>query len=65
MTISGKGGSTTNVGEVGLIITFSSAVVKMGSVGETTGISLTDVVGSEIGSVTTVPLASFPLTDLG
>ena len=58
VTISGRAGSTTSVRDAGLVITFSSLVVRIGSVSETTGISLTDVVGSETGSVTTVPSAS-------
>ena len=54
MTISGRAGSTTSVGEVGLVITFSSALGKIGGTGKTNGISLTDIVGSEVGSVTTL-----------
>ena len=55
VTTSGRAGSTTSVGEVGLATTFSFAIGRIGSTGEITGISLTDVVGNEVGSVTTVP----------
>ena len=48
VTIAGRAGSTTNVGEVGLVITFSSAPGKIGGTGKTNGISLTDIVGSEV-----------------
>ena len=58
VTISGRAGSTTNVGEVGLVITFSSALGKIGGIDETNGISLTKVDGGKIGSITTVPSAS-------
>ena len=59
MTISERAGSTTSVGEVGLVITLNSAPGKIDGAGETDGISLTDIVGSEIGSVTTAPQFQF------
>ena len=65
MTISGRTGSTTSVGEVGLVITLSSAPGKIDGAGETDGISLTDIVGSKVGSMTTVPSISFPLAGSG
>ena len=65
MTIPGRAGSTTNVGEVGLVITFSSAPGKMGGTGETDGTSLIDIIGSEMGSMTTVPSISAPLAGSG
>ena len=49
VTTSGRVGSITSVGEVGLAITFSFTIGKISSAGETIGSSLTDVVGSEIG----------------
>ena len=49
MTFSGGAGSTTSVGEVGLVITFSSTLGKIGGTGKTNDISLTDVVGNEVG----------------
>ena len=65
VTISGRA-SSTSVGDVGLVITFSSVVVRIGNVYETTGISPTDVVESVIGSVTTIPSASLvPLAGSG
>ena len=65
MTISGKVGSTTIVGDEGPVITFSSVVPSIGSISKTTGISPIEVVGSEIGYVTTVPSASFLPTGSG
>ena len=65
VTISGRSGSTTNVGEVGLVITFSSALGKIGGTGKINGTSLTDIVESKDGSVTTVPSISFPLIGPG
>ena len=55
VTTSGRVGSTTSVGEVGLAITFSFAIGRICSAGKTTGSSLTDVAVSEICSVTTIP----------
>ena len=63
MTIFGRAGSTTNVGEVGLVITFSSVLGKIGGTDETNSISLTKVDGGKIGSITTVPSASLPPVD--
>ena len=63
VTIFGRAGSTTNVGKVGLVITFSSALDKIGGTVKTNGTPLTDIVGSEDGSVTTVP--SIPLSLVG
>ena len=66
MTTSGRVGSTTSVGEVGLAITFSFAIGRIGSAGKITDSSLTDVVESEIGFVTTIPSVSLkPLSGSG
>jgi len=54
VTILGRTGSTTNVGDVGLVIILSPVVVRTGSVKEATDISPTDSAGSAIGSVATV-----------
>ena len=65
MTTSGRAGSTTSVGKVGLVITLSSALGKIDGAGETDGTSLIDTVGSEVASVTTVPSVSVPLAGSG
>ena len=65
MTISERAGSTTSVGEVGLVITFSSAPGKIGGAGETDSTLLIDIVGSEVTSVTIVPSIPVPLAGSG
>ena len=65
VTISGRAGSTTNIGEVGLVTTFSSTLGKIGGTGKTNGTSLIDIVGSKDGSVTTVFSIPLPLVGSG
>ena len=65
MTISGRAGSTTSVGEVGLVITLSSTPGKIEGAGETDGTSLVDIVRSKVASVTAVPSISVPLVGSG
>ena len=51
VTTPGRTGSTTNVGDVGLVITLRPVVTKTGGVRKTTVISQTDSAGTVIGSV--------------
>ena len=58
VTISGRTGSTTSIGDVGLVITLNLVVAKTGDVIETTIISPTGSAGSVIGSAAIISSAT-------